>query len=500
MSRQLAVVTGAKRASILALVITSVCAGQNTENLQQGTIVTGQCYFRQSQPGCVLPNLFGPQGLTLVPAAFSHYAHFIGSAQTTLNQTLSTAIATQLATLPLISPSSGFTYEYDSAAGAFVRSTTSFGPVYTERAETIGRGKISVGSSYQRFRFQNLDGIDLHKIPAVFTHVPDTGPGGVAEPYELDFISTVNSLDLKLDQTTLFATIGVTDWLDASIAVPFISTRISASSFATIVRVSGTSNIPTTVAPGVIALIPNPHEFSTSGATTNTYSSSGSAAGIGDVTLRFKAAVYRGENVRVSFATDIRLPTGDEFELLGSGAAGVKPFVIISTGKRFSPHVNLGYQFNGKSYLAGDITGTSSPGAGIVNSNGTPLLIGTPTKRGLPDQFFYSAGFDYGVTRRLSLAVDYLGQTLIDAPRVFKSTFNSPGAIGIGGIGALGPQSVPTVTPGTDTVGINNGSVGVKYNLFGQLLLTGDILFRLDNKGLRQDVTPLIALSYAFAR
>jgi len=28
--------------------------------------------------------------------------------------------------------------------------------------------------------------------------------------------------------------------------------------------------------------------------------------------------------------------------------------------------------------------------------------------------------------------------------------------------------------------------------------LTADILFRLDNKGLRQNVTPLVALSYAF--
>jgi hypothetical protein len=57
------------------------------------------------------------------------YAHFIGPAQATINQTLSTAIATQLAILPIISPASGFTYKYDSAACAFVRSTTSFGPI-----------------------------------------------------------------------------------------------------------------------------------------------------------------------------------------------------------------------------------------------------------------------------------------------------------------------------------------------------------------------------------
>ena len=127
----------------------------------------------RSEPGCALPNLFGPGGLSLYPqGAFPHYAHFIGSAQETLNQTLSTSIATQLAVLPIVSPSSGFTYQYDSAAGAFVRSTTSFGPSsYTERAETIGRGKVLFGTSYQRFRFSKIDGIDLHNVPAVFEHV-----------------------------------------------------------------------------------------------------------------------------------------------------------------------------------------------------------------------------------------------------------------------------------------------------------------------------------------
>jgi hypothetical protein len=43
---------------------------------------------------------------------------------------------------------------------------------------------------------------------------------------------------------------------------------------------------------------------------------------------------------------------------------------------------------------------------------------------------------------------------------------------------------------------LNNGAAGLKYNLAGKLLIIGNILFRLDHKGLRQDVTPLIALSY----
>src|SRR4051794_14454415 len=118
--------------------VSSASAQTAPRPIDSTTIVTGQCYGHESEPGCVLPNLFGPKGLTLYPAPqFPHYAHFIGSAQTTLNQTLGTAIATQLAILPIISPASGFTYKYDPGTGAFARSTTTFGPIYTERAETI---------------------------------------------------------------------------------------------------------------------------------------------------------------------------------------------------------------------------------------------------------------------------------------------------------------------------------------------------------------------------
>ena len=147
--------------TVLTASSASFCTDTSLQLLVPGTIVTGQCQGHETEPGCVLPKSIRPhRSNPRQQLAFSHFAHFVGSAQTTLNQTVSTAIATQLAILPIISPASGFTYKYDSATGAFVRTTTSLGPVYTERAETIGRGKASFGVSYQRFRFQNLDGID----------------------------------------------------------------------------------------------------------------------------------------------------------------------------------------------------------------------------------------------------------------------------------------------------------------------------------------------------
>jgi hypothetical protein len=470
----------------LTLFLATAVIGLGQGNpLTPGTVVTGQCQGHESEPGCVLPNLFGPQGMTLFPnGPFPHYAHFIGSAQTTLNQTMSSAIATQLAILPIISPASGFTYKFDDSVGVFVRSTTSFGPIYSERAETIGRGKVSFGVSYQRFRFGKLDGLDLHNFPAVFTHLPGTGPPTDRNPtYEADVIQTSNNIDLKMDQTMLYGTVGITDRFDLSVAIPIVHVAMNATTDADIIRVSG----PTfTLPPG--RTFPNPHEFDAAGSLSTRFTSSGNASGIGDVTFRGKANVYRGESLDVAFAMDVRTPTGDARQFLGSGAPGLKPFIAVSASRRFSPHINLGYQWNGRSILAGDITGTTVS----ENAAGTALIQNGPAvKRKLPDQIFYSLGADFGATKRLTLAADYLGQTLINAPRVFQSTVvteNIPG-----GTGSL---VLPTVSGGKDTIGLNSVATGLKYNLFGRLLITADVLFRLDNKGLRQTVTPLVAISY----
>jgi hypothetical protein len=453
--------------------------------------VTGQCQGKETEPGCVLPNLFGPQGLSLYPASsFPHYAHFIGSAQTIINQTVSSAIATQLAVLPIISPASGFTYNYDKETGAFVRTTTSFGPIFAERAETIGRGKFAMGSSYQRFRFNTLDSNNLHNIPAVFTHVPGTGPNDTVEPYEADVINSTNNITVNMDQTMLFGTLGITNRLDVSVAIPVVSVRIAATSNANIVQVSGPTF--TLITPtGPIPNVPNPHEFDASGSQSKVFSSNGTASGIGDVTFRVKRNVFQAGSVRLAVAADVRTPTGDAQQWLGSGAFGIKPFFIVSVRKKFSPHANLGYGWNGQSVLAGNITGTT-----VSETNGAVFIQNGPAvKSSLPTQFFYTLGFDAGTPGRLTFAVDYLGQILRNTPRVFLTnivTQNIPGG--------TGARTLPTVSGGKDDVVLSSGSAGFKYNVFNNVLLSGNILFRMDGKGLRQNVTPLAAVTYSFGR
>src|SRR5947208_775612 len=77
-------------------------------------------------------DLFGPNGLIVdseatLPGEQPHSAHFNSDFQVNFSQ-FSTALVSQLVTVPLPSPASGFTYQLDTSLGVFQRTTQSFGP------------------------------------------------------------------------------------------------------------------------------------------------------------------------------------------------------------------------------------------------------------------------------------------------------------------------------------------------------------------------------------
>ena len=54
-----------------------------------------------------------------------------------------------------------FHVEFEPVTGTFGRASGSFGPIFAERALTIGRKKLNVGVNYQHVGFDQLDGKDL---------------------------------------------------------------------------------------------------------------------------------------------------------------------------------------------------------------------------------------------------------------------------------------------------------------------------------------------------
>ena len=201
--------------------------------------------FAQTLPATLatlFEDIYGPNGLVVSSDdvqldGTTHGAHFNSAFQSDF-RLVNIALATQLASIPLPSPASGFTYRFDDATGTFVRSTQSFGPILTDRGETIGRGRVAFGFSYQGFTFDHLDGVPLVQVPAVFRHDNFELGGG-----RLDVIGTENVIGASVNQFTGAVTYGITDRLDVALAVPIVRTKLSLISNATVHRIgTGTNN------------------------------------------------------------------------------------------------------------------------------------------------------------------------------------------------------------------------------------------------------------------
>ncbi len=429
---------------------------------------------------CLVPQVYGPGGLVgtnhggpLNPTGqFLHEVHFTNSALQSLVP-LNAEIGTQISQLPITSPVSGFVFSFNPSLGVVSRQTEGFGPVLTERPETIGKHKIFVGFAYQYFNFDKADGVNLHNFGAVFQHEHEScGPPLTCvngEPvFAQDVIATQNRLDLKVHQFVGVATVGVTDRFDLSVAIPILQVRSGFNSGGTIESFETSADIPACCVhkfDPTSAQIPN-HETFMSSSSADFFDGK-SASGIGDIVVRGKYEVLKGEKAGLAVGADIHLPTGDEQNFLGSGTWGVRPFVTVSYAGRISPHGTFGYQRNGDSVLSGDIT--------------------NDTKSHLPDALTYSAGVDIGVNHRLSVTGDYIGQSLINSKRMSNVTFIDAGGT---------PHADLTST--TATINQAYISVGGKLNPIGKLLVVANVLFQVNEAGLHSKPVPLIGLSYTF--
>jgi hypothetical protein len=410
----------------------------------------------------VFQGLFGPNGLivdseAVLPDGSTHSGHFNSAFQSNFTQ-FNVALASQLTSVPLPSPASGFTYRFDPSTGTFVRSSQSFGPILTDRAETIGHGRFSFGYSFQYFSFDKLEGINLAAVPSIFRHDDFELGGGRA-----DVVSTSNAIDASLGQWTGALTYGVTDWFDISAAVPVVRTSLHVISAATIERIGTGPKLD-------IHFFRDPDAKGEFGS-ERTFESGGSASGLGDVILRAKGEFFRRSSHGFSGGIDLRLPTGDERNLLGSGAWGARPFLAYSMASgRLSPHVNLAYQWNGASVLAGDPT--------------------TGEKADVPDQFQYALGTDFGVNDRFSLTGDWISRLSIDSPRVQLVSEQLSGT--------YGSIRLPDIIFSRSSFWASSAAFGCKMNAKGRLLVDFNLRFAVGDNGLTDRVTPLIGIEYTF--
>ena len=88
----------------------------------------------------------------------------------------------------------------------------------------------------------------------------------------------------------------------------------------------------------------------------------------------------------------------------------------------------------------------------------------------------------------MTLALDLLGRYVINAERLAQETFHA----------LDGKSTFPNTVFSQQSFNALSGSVGVKANLHDRLLLTGNLLFALDDHGVRDRVVPMIAFEYGF--
>jgi hypothetical protein len=311
------------------------------------------------------------------------------------------------------------------------------------------------GYSLQQFDFHAFDGLGLRHIPAIFKHDDAQLGGGRA-----DIITTDTSIKTSLTQTTTFFTLGASDRVDVSLAAPIVRASMSILSDAAIHRI-GTASTPAT------HFFRDPSAPGTFG-TSRRVVAAGSEHGLGDLVVRAKAKAIQSPAAVVALGLEARLPTGREESLLGSGSYGLKFFEATSLPKQtLTPHFGVGYQWNGSTVLAGDIA--------------------TGRKGDLPDEFTYYAGADASLNPRVSVAFDVLGRVSRDSPRLSATPFAAQDGV-----------VYPDIAFGLRALRVVNGAIGMKVNAVSTLLVTFNVLFRINEAGLRTKATPLIGMEYGF--
>jgi hypothetical protein len=377
----------------------------------------------------------GEHGQHYNPAALEVAEIFVGF--------LGRAIQTSVANIPLGATSSGTLFEI-GPAGLPVPVPGSTGPIFGERAQTMGRGRFLVGANFTGSDFRSMRGVPLSGLRLTLTH-EDQDPSGVGNPpFERDTISVRSSLSATMTALSVYLTYGLTNRIDVGVVVPVVRLSVEGESIGTIVNTigtplhfwEGTSDDPQLV---------------------DTTRSRGSATGVGDVAARIKFNLVQSPRAGAAFLADVRLPTGDEDDLLGSGEMAVRGLLVTSVRVgQMTPHVNAGFLWR-------DGADQNSALVGLV-------------------------GFDALAAPGLTLAADLSGEYQLGESRL---ALPAPTRYLDGSI--VRRTNIPVARDHQ-----LSASVGAKYLLASDFLAVANVLLPLGDNGMRPSVYWTFGLERAF--
>jgi hypothetical protein len=332
---------------------------------------------------------------------------------------ISRALLVNLASVPLGTSSGGFLYRLNPQLGTMERASESFGAFFVERALTAGAGQASLGVAGYTAGFNRLNGANLRdgSFVTVANQFIDE-----STPFDTDSLT----LRVRTNTLTVFGAFGITDALEVGAAVPFVQLRVDGE------RQNVYFGDPFVQASG-----------------------SATASGLGDIALRAKYRLLVSDAGAFAVAGEMRLPTGDDANLLGAGSTTYRMLAIGSyDAGRFGLHGNGGVVFGGASdefNLAGAATYAVRP---TVTLTGEMLM------------------------RRVS---ELRELTLVSAPHPTKANVDTL-----------------RLAAGADSMTLTTAVAGMKWNLRRTLVLGAHVAFPLARRGLTSTLTPTVSLEYGF--
>lgn len=337
------------------------------------------------------------------------------------SRTIASALLANLATLPVSSTSGAFSYHLNPTLGTMERSTQSFGPVFADRALTATAGSAAVGLAFQHLRFTALDGRSLRDGTLVTTanRFPDE-----AQPFDVDAVT----LALDADVMTGYLNVGLGSRVDVAVAAPVIWLRMDGTRINTY---RGQAFTQARVKTRVI--------------------------GLADMLVRSKVSVFQEDGIGVAAGIDVRLPTGREDDLLGTGKTSVRVSAIGSVdGARTSAHASVGVWLGG---LARELT--------------------------------YSAAVGTAPTPRLTFSIEALGRWSDLPGDIIQVAQPHPTLAGV---------ETLRLVPGTSHLQSLMLGPALKWNVTGTWVLVAQAGVPMLKDGLRAPVLPFVGLEYAVTR
>ncbi len=206
--------------------------------------------------------------------------------------------------VPLTASSASFAFTWNSDSDVWERSATTTGSIFLERAETIGKGYVSVNVSYGYVKYNAINGRSL------YSDLTKRDPNGVLFTYRIR--------DAEVQLVNVGATVGIANDAELSLTIP-IERIYFAGQF--IVE-------PPVLAPSTV--VRRDH------------------FGVGDLVLRGKWLATRSDYANGALGLSLKVPSGDYDRGLSQGDTLLTPAVYVSRtfGDWIEPHVNLGVETN----------------------------------------------------------------------------------------------------------------------------------------------------------